>query len=143
MRILTSASGQRAQPAAVTRRHMNADALYRAVEGRDARFSGRFFLGVRTTHIYCRPGCPARTPRRENVVFFETSAAARQAGFRACLRCRPDAAPGTPALNGTGATLARALRLLEESGQSRGLADRLGVTDRHLPPLFAHHLGAP
>ena len=72
MRILKSASGQRAPPAGVTRRHMNADALYRAVEGRDARFSGRFFLGVRTTHIYCRPGCPARTPRRENVVFFET-----------------------------------------------------------------------
>src|SRR5438105_7444859 len=143
MRILKSASDQRAPPAAVTRRHMNADALYRAVEGRDARFSGRFFLGVRTTHIYCRPGCPARTPRRENVVFFETSAAARQAGFRACLRCRPDAAPGSATLNGTGATLSRALRLLEESGESRGLADRLGVTDRHLRRLFAHHLGAP
>jgi AraC family transcriptional regulator of adaptative response / DNA-3-methyladenine glycosylase II len=121
---------------------MNAEACYRAIEGRDARFAGRFFLGVRTTQIYCRPGCPARVPRRENIVLFPSAAAARQAGFRACLRCRPDAAPGTPAQAGTAATLSRALRLLEESGDAAGLPDRLGVTDRHLRRLFARHLGA-
>jgi AraC family transcriptional regulator of adaptative response / DNA-3-methyladenine glycosylase II len=121
---------------------MDAEACYRAIEGRDSRFAGRFFIGVRTTHIYCRPGCPARIPRRENVVFFPSAAAAQSAGFRACLRCRPDAAPGSPAQAGTAATLARALRLLEESGEAPGLADRLGVTDRHLRRLFARHLGA-
>ncbi len=121
---------------------MDAEACYRAVEGRDARFSGRFYLGVTTTRIYCRPGCPARTPRRENVLFFPSAAAAQAAGYRACLRCRPDAAPGSPAQAGTGATLSRALRLLEESGEATGLADRLGVTDRHLRRVFARHLGA-
>src|SRR5438105_4557810 len=121
---------------------VNADACYRAVQTRDARFAGRFFLGVRTTRIYCRPGCPARLPRRENVEFFPSAAAAEGAGFRACLRCRPDAAPGSPVQAGTAATLSRALRLLEESGETRGLADRLGVTDRHLRRLFARHLGA-
>ena len=121
---------------------MDAEACYRAIEGRDARFAGRFFLGVRTTNIYCRPGCPARVPRRENVIFFPSAAAAQAAGFRACLRCRPDAAPGSPAQAGTAATLSRALRLLEESGDAAGLADRLGVTDRHLRRLFARHLGA-
>ena len=121
---------------------MDAEACYRAIEGRDARFAGRFFLGVRTTNIYCRPGCPARVPRRENVVIFPSAAAAQSAGFRACLRCRPDAAPGSPAQAGTAATLSRALRLLEESGEAAGLADRLGMTDRHLRRLFARHLGA-
>lgn len=122
---------------------MDAEACYRAVEGRDARFAGRFFLGVTTTHVYCRPGCPARIPRRENVLFFPSAAAAQAAGFRACMRCRPDAAPGSPAQAGTAATLTRALRLLEESGDASGLADRLGMTDRHLRRLFARHLGAP
>jgi AraC family transcriptional regulator of adaptative response / DNA-3-methyladenine glycosylase II len=122
---------------------MDAEACYRAVEGRDARFSGRFFLGVTTTRIYCRPGCPARIPRREHALFFPTADAAKAAGYRACLRCRPDAAAGSPAQAGTAATLSRALRLLEESGEASGLADRLGVTDRHLRRLFARHLGAP
>ncbi|OLD47933.1 MAG: hypothetical protein AUI48_01730 [Chloroflexi bacterium 13_1_40CM_2_68_14] len=81
-------------------------------------------------------------PRRENVVFFPSAAAAQAAGYRACLRCRPDAAPGSPAQAGTAATLSRALRLLEESGDPSGLAERLGVTDRHLRRLFARHLGA-
>lgn len=117
---------------------MNSEAAWRAVEGRDARFAGRFFLGVRTTGVFCRPGCPARTPRRENVVFFDTAAAARTAGFRACLRCRPESAQAPD----TGRTLARALRLLEESGEAAGLADRLGMTDRHLRRIFAQHLGA-
>jgi AraC family transcriptional regulator of adaptative response / DNA-3-methyladenine glycosylase II len=121
---------------------MDAEACYRAVQGRDIRFAGRFFLGVRTTGIYCRPGCPARLPRRENVIFFPSAAAAEGKGFRACLRCRPDAAPGSPAQAGTAATLTRGLRLLEESGDAGGLADRLGVTDRHLRRLFARHLGA-
>jgi len=121
---------------------MNADALYRVVEERDARFAGRFFLGVRTTRIYCRPGCPAKTPRRENVEFFPSAAAAQSAGFRACLRCRPDAAPGSAAEAGTSAVLSRALRLLEESGDATGLADRLGMSERHLRRLFAQHLGA-
>ncbi len=121
---------------------MDAEACYRAVQGRDARFAGRFFLGVRTTGIYCRPGCPARLPRRENIEFFPSAAAAEGKGFRACLRCRPDAAPGSPAQAGTAATLTRALRLLEESGDAAGLADRLGVSDRHLRRLFARHLGA-
>src|SRR5947209_5918402 len=121
---------------------MDAEACYRAIEGRDARFAGRFFLGVRTTNIYCRPGCPARVPRRENVIFFPSAAAAQAAGFRACLRCRPDAAPGSPAQAGTAATLSRALRLLEETADAAGLADKLGVTDRHLRRLFARHLGA-
>lgn len=121
---------------------MDAEACYRAVQGRDARFAGRFFLGVRTTRIYCRPGCPARLPRPENVEFFPSAAAAEGAGFRACLRCRPDAVPGSPAQAGTASTLSRALRLLEERGEARGLADRLGVTDRHLRRLFARHLGA-
>ncbi|HEX9577382.1 MAG TPA: Ada metal-binding domain-containing protein, partial [Myxococcales bacterium] len=84
---------------------MDTDACYRAVEGRDARFAGKFFLAVRTTRIYCRPGCPARVPKRENTVFFPSAAAAEVAGFRACMRCRPDAAPGSPAQAGTGATL--------------------------------------
>src|SRR6202171_2363881 len=113
---------------------MDAEACYRAVQGRDARFAGRFFLAVRTTRIYCRPGCPARLPRRENVEFFPSAAAAEQAGFRACLRCRPDALPGSPAQAGTAATLSRAPRLLEESGEAGGLAPRLGVSDLHLRP---------
>jgi AraC family transcriptional regulator of adaptative response / DNA-3-methyladenine glycosylase II len=121
---------------------MDAEACFRAIEGRDGRFAGRFFLGVRSTRIYCRPGCPARTPKRENVLIFPSAAAAEHAGYRACMRCRPDAAPGSPAQAGTAATLSRALRLLEESGDAAGLSDRLGVTDRHLRRLFARHLGA-
>jgi AraC family transcriptional regulator of adaptative response / DNA-3-methyladenine glycosylase II len=134
-----SARGERTLPAPATTHPMDAEARYRAIEGRDARFAGRFFLGVRTTRIYCRPGCPARTPRRENVVFFDSTADARDAGFRACLRCRPDAS----AAPDTARTLSRAMRLLEESGEARGLSERLGVSDRHLRRLFARHLGAP
>ena len=121
---------------------MDSEALYKAVKERDARFAGRFFIAVRTTRIYCRPGCPAKTPRRENVEFYQSAAAAQSAGFRACMRCRPDAAPGSAAQAGTSAVLARALRLLEESGEANGLADRLGISDRHLRRLFQQHLGA-
>lgn len=122
------------------------DACYRAVETRDARFDGRFFTAVKTTGIYCRPVCPARTPKRGNVVFYPTAAAAQEAGFRPCLRCRPETCPGTPAWLGTSNTVSRALRLIGESGLEDGgvevLAERLGVGSRHLRRLFLRHLGA-
>ncbi len=122
------------------------DACERARVSRDPRFDGRFFVGVRTTGIYCRPICPANLPKRENVRFFPTAAAASEAGFRPCLRCRPECAPGTPAWAGTSTTVERGLRLiaagaLDEEPVER-LADRLGVTSRHLRRLFAKHVGA-
>ena len=125
---------------------LDAAALYRAVESRDRRFEGRFVLGVTTTGIYCRPGCPARLPRRENVRFFACAAAAESTGFRPCRRCRPEASPGTPGSLGTGATVARALRLIDEGGLDGAgideLAERLGVGGRHLRRLFVEQLGA-
>src|SRR4030095_13083733 len=102
------------------------------------RFDGRFFTAVRTTGIFCRPICPAPTPKRENVTFYPTAAAAATAGYRPCLRCRPEATPTSLAANGTLNTVTRALRLLE-SGTTDGLADRLGVSDRHLRRLFHQH----
>lgn len=130
----------------------------RARRSRDARFDGRFFIAVKTTGIYCRPICPARSPKDENIVYFPTAAAAEAAGFRPCLRCRPEASPGTPAWLGTSGIVSRALRLIGE-GALRGwtapgengsepeagvelLASRLGVTARHLRRLFLKHLGA-
>jgi AraC family transcriptional regulator of adaptative response / DNA-3-methyladenine glycosylase II len=118
----------------------------RARLSRDARFDGRFFIGVRTTGIYCRPICPAVPPKSENVSFYPSAAAAAEAGYRPCLRCRPECAPGTPAWSGTSTTVRRGLRLiadgaLEESSVER-LAERLGVTSRHLRRLFTHHVGA-
>lgn len=113
---------------------------------RDARFDGRFFIGVKTTGIYCRPVCPANTPKSENVSFFPTAAAAGEAGFRPCLRCRPECAPGTPAWEGTSTTVRRGLRLIADGALDDGdierLAERLGVTSRHLRRLFTRHLGA-
>jgi len=127
-------------------RTLDPDACYRALRARDARFDGRFFTGVVTTGVYCRPVCAAKTPRRENVRFFACAAAAEAAGFRPCLRCRPDASPGTPAWTGTSATVARALRLIEAGALDQNgvdeLAARLGVTARHLRRLFVEHLGA-
>ena len=129
----------------------NADALdqeacYRAVLTRDARFDGRFFGCVKTTGIYCRPVCPARTPRRENMFFVVSAAAAEEAGFRACLRCRPETAPDMGAWRGTSNTVSRALALIEagalDDGDVDGLAGRLGVGERHLRRLFRQHLGA-
>src|SRR5918998_2706879 len=99
------------------------NACYRAVQSRDRRFDGRFFTAVRTTGVFCRPICPAPTPKRENVSFYPTAAAAASAGYRPCLRCRPEAAPASLALNGTLNTVTRALRLLE-SGETDGLAGR-------------------
>jgi len=125
---------------------LDTDRMYRAMVSRDRRFEGHFVIGVRTTGIYCRPGCPARTPRRENVRFFPCAAAAQAAGLRPCLRCRPDAAPGTPAALGTPATVTRALRLIAQGALDDAgvdpLAERLGVTSRHLRRLFDRHLGA-
>jgi AraC family transcriptional regulator of adaptative response / DNA-3-methyladenine glycosylase II len=125
---------------------LDQEACYRAVLTRDARFDGRFFGCVKTTGIYCRPVCPARTPRRENMVFVVTAAAAEEAGFRACLRCRPETAPDMGAWRGTSNTVSRALALIEagalDEGDVDGLAGRLGVGERHLRRLFRQHLGA-
>ena len=125
---------------------MTDDACYRVIETRDARFDGRLFTGVKTTGIYCRPICPARTPKRENVVFFATATAAQAAGFRPCLRCRPEASPDLAAWKGTSNTVARALALIEtgalDGDDMEALADRLGVGERQLRRLFRRHLGA-
>ena len=126
---------------------LDAEACDRARLARDARFDGRFFTGVLTTRIYCRPTCPVKPARSRNVVFFPTAAAAERAGFRPCLRCRPEAAPGTPAWRGAAATVARALRLIERGFLDDGatvdaLADALGMTSRHLRRLFLHYAGA-
>jgi len=118
----------------------------RARLSRDARFDGKFFVGVRTTGIYCRPVCPAVAPKSKNVTFFPSAAAASEAGLRPCLRCRPECAPGTPAWGGTSTTVRRGLRLIAngalDEGSIEDLADRLGVTSRHLRRLFTKHLGA-
>lgn len=125
---------------------LDQEACYRAAVTRDARFDGRFFGCVKTTGIYCRPVCPARTPKRENMIFVATAAAAEEAGFRACLRCRPETAPDMGAWRGTSNTVSRALGLIEagalDAGTTEALADRLGVGDRHLRRLFRQHLGA-
>lgn len=118
----------------------------RARKSRDARFDGKFFIAVKTTRIYCRPICPARSPNDENITYYPTAAAAEAAGFRPCLRCRPEASPGTPAWNGTSSVVSRALRLIGDGALDREsveqFADRLGVTARHLRRLFVQHLGA-
>ncbi len=117
-----------------------------ARKSRDPRFDGRFFIGVRTTGIYCRPVCPVKMPREENVTYFDSAAAASEAGYRPCLRCRPESSPGTPAWRGSSTTVIRALRLINEGALDHGsiieLCDRLGVTPRHLARLFTLHLGA-
>src|SRR5689334_14118645 len=99
---------------------LDVSTCYRAVAARDARFDGRFFTAVLTTGVYCRPICPARTPRRENVRFYACAAAAEEAGFRACRRCRPETSPGTPAWSGKSATVSRALRLIERGESADG-----------------------
>ncbi len=121
-------------------------AFEKARQSRDPRFDGRFFVGVTSTGIYCRPVCPVKVPRPQNVRFFGSAAAAAEAGFRPCLRCRPESAPGTPAWRGTSTTVTRGLRLINEGaldgGSVTALAARLGVTSRHLTRLFQEHLGA-
>jgi AraC family transcriptional regulator of adaptative response / DNA-3-methyladenine glycosylase II len=121
------------------------DTCYRAVVARDPRFDGRFFTGVTSTGIYCRPICPARTPARHNMRFFPHAGAAEAAGFRACRRCRPEASPGSPDWNARADLAARAVRLIadgyaDEQGIS-GLARRLAVTERHLRRLLLAELG--
>ena len=119
---------------------------YRAVRGRDARFDGWFYVAVTSTGIYCRPSCPAVTPRRDNVRFFSTAAAAQYAGFRACKRCRPDAVPGSPEWDARADLVARAMRLISDGIVDRegvaGLARRLCYTERHLNRLLAADVGA-
>ena len=122
------------------------DACYRAICARDPRFDGRLFTGVKTTGIYCRPICPARTPHRDHVVFFPTAAAAQEAGFRPCLRCRPETAPDLGAWRGSSNTVSRALSLIELGALDEAavdvLAERLGLGERQLRRLFHRHLGA-
>jgi AraC family transcriptional regulator of adaptative response/methylated-DNA-[protein]-cysteine methyltransferase len=113
---------------------------------RDRRFDGRFFTGVRTTRIYCRPVCPVHPAQSKNVTFYPTAAAAEAAGFRPCLRCRPETAPFSPAWQGSRATVHRAVRMiragaLDDAGID-ALAERLGIGARHLDRLFHKHVGA-
>ena len=119
---------------------------YRAISTRDARFDGRLFVGVKTTGVYCRPICPARTPKFENVLFYPSAAAAQEAGFRPCLRCRPEISPEIAFWRGTSNTVSRALALIEAGGLDaddvEGLANRLGIGARQLRRLFRQHVGA-
>ncbi|APZ52817.1 bifunctional transcriptional activator/DNA repair enzyme AdaA [Salipiger abyssi] len=113
---------------------------------RDPAYDGVFFTAVKTTRIYCRPVCPVKPPLTRNVSFYPSAAAAERAGYRPCLRCRPETAPFCAAWNGTRTTVERALRLIEEgaldSGGVEALAARLGIGARHLSRLFAEQLGA-
>src|SRR5579863_1527980 len=125
---------------------LDPDACYRIICARDARFDGSFFTGVKTTGIYCRPICPAPTPQRKNVSFFPSAAAAQEAGFRPCLRCRPEIAPSLAAWRGASNTVSRALSLMEKGALDEApvavLAERLGLGERQLRRLFRRHLGA-
>jgi AraC family transcriptional regulator, regulatory protein of adaptative response / DNA-3-methyladenine glycosylase II len=125
---------------------LNHDQCYTIIKSRDERYDGRFFTGVLTTGIYCRPICPAPRPKTENVRFFVTAAAAEEAGLRPCLRCRPESSPGTPDWCGTSATVNRALRLIGEGVMDAyglpAVAERLHVGPRQLRRLFGQHLGA-
>jgi len=124
------------------------DICYRALQTRDPRFDGRLFVAVTSTGIYCRPICPARTPKREHCRFFPTAAAAQEAGFRACLRCRPEISPETACWRGTSNSVSRALALIaegfldREDGNVEALAMRVGMGARQLRRLFEEHLGA-
>ncbi|MFL6164064.1 MAG: AlkA N-terminal domain-containing protein [Jatrophihabitantaceae bacterium] len=126
---------------------IDTDAAYRAVQSRDARFDGTFYTGVRTTGIYCRPSCSARTPHRRNVDFYPSAAAAQRAGFRACKMCRPDATPGSPDWNARADLAGRAVRLIADGVIDRegvpGLARRLGYSERQLTRTLVSEMGAP
>ncbi|MGI8863362.1 MAG: Ada metal-binding domain-containing protein [Solirubrobacteraceae bacterium] len=125
---------------------LDTERLWGAVEAGDPRFDGWFFVGVRTTGIYCRPSCPARTPKRENVRLFPTAAAAQAAGLRACMRCRPDATPGSPEWDSRADLVGRAMRLIADGVVDRdgveGLARRLGYASRHVHRQLATVVGA-
>jgi AraC family transcriptional regulator, regulatory protein of adaptative response / DNA-3-methyladenine glycosylase II len=122
-------------------------ALDRARASRDPRFDGKFFIAVTSTRIYCRPVCPVPSPKAANVRYYATAAAAAEAGYRPCLRCRPEAAPGTPAWLGTSAVVRRALQLIHDGALDAAsvdaLAMRVGIGPRHLHRLFVQHVGAP
>ena len=126
---------------------IDTEAAYRAVQSRDARFDGSFYTGVRTTGIYCRPSCSARTPHRRNVDFYPSAAAAQRAGFRACKMCRPDATPGSPDWNARADLAGRAVRLIADGVIDRegvpGLARRLGYSERQLTRTLVSEMGAP
>jgi len=126
--------------------HTDHERCYRAASSRDARFDGVFYVGVKTTGIYCRPSCPAVTPKSENVTFYATAAAAQDAGFRACRRCRPDTTPGSPEWNVRADAVGRAMRLIADGVVERegvdGLASRLGYSQRHVTRMLTQELGA-
>jgi AraC family transcriptional regulator, regulatory protein of adaptative response / DNA-3-methyladenine glycosylase II len=143
MRWATMSVGAEASPNEMS---LDRDVCSRARLARDARFDGKFFIAVITTKIYCRPICRTRLSMEKNVRYFPTSAAAAEAGFRPCLRCRPECSPGSPVWAGTRNTVSRALRLMAENGLEDGgledLARRVGVGSRHLRRLFLRHVGA-
>ncbi len=125
---------------------MDFDACYRALGARDSRFDGWFFTAVTSTGIYCRPSCPAMTPKRDHLRFYPSAAACQQAGFRACKRCRPDATPGSPEWNSRGDVVGRAMRLIADGEIDRhgvpGLAAALGYSVRQLQRVLVAELGA-
>ncbi|MEN3157930.1 AlkA N-terminal domain-containing protein [Alkalimonas sp. NCh-2] len=124
---------------------LSADVCQQARQSRDPRFDGAFFTAVKSTGIFCRSICPAKTPLESNVEYFASAAAASVAGYRPCLRCRPDSAPGSPAWQGSHTSLQRALRLIDEGALQQSnqaqLAERLGISERYLRRLFQQHLG--
>ena len=132
--------------AAIVGTGLDPESCYRAVKSRDRRFDGVFYTAVRTTGIYCRPSCPARTPAFENVTFHPSAAAAQAAGYRACKRCLPDATPGSPDWDVAATAAGRAMRLIADGVVDRegvdGLARRVGYTPRHLSRILAAELGA-
>lgn len=119
---------------------------YEAIKNRDSRYDGVFFTGVSSTGIFCRPVCPAVTPKPENCEFYPSAAAALAAGYRPCLRCRPESAPNGPAWNGVKTTVKRALTLINQGALDdhnvSELAERLGISERYLRRLFAKYVGA-
>src|SRR6478672_3338993 len=121
---------------------LDPEVCYRALETRDERFDGRLFVGVTSTGIYCRPVCPARPAKLAHCRFFPSAAAAQEAGFRPCLRCRPETAPDLATWRGTSNTVSRALALIADGALDGGessvdaLAERLGIGERHLRRLF-------
>ena len=123
------------------------ESAYRALQSHDARFDGQIFVGVKSTGIYCRPVCPARTPKFENCMFYTSAAAAQEAGYRPCLRCRPETAPQLASWRGTSNTVSRALTLIQDGaldGETHtvgALAKRLGMGERQLRRLFLQHIG--
>src|ERR1019366_953904 len=138
----TPSSAQR--PEHITEQHPSI--WWQALNSRDQRFDGRFFIGAATARIYCRPICPVPFARPNNLVWFPSAAAAEEAGYRPCRRCHPETSPGTPAWLGTSAIVSRALTLISEGALDESsvedLADRVGVGSRQLRRLFVEHLGA-